>query len=347
MKHSYTYGVHLKRVSRSFAFCIEQLQPPHKEWMGLAYILCRILDTIEDALWADPSQQKEAFHQFNHFISADPNPQEVRQWLRTFPTTIPKGEALLLEKADLFFEDLHSLPLPLKKHFQNSILTMSQGMEHFCTHKQHNNELHFQSMAEVNQYCFFVAGVVGELLTNVFTFVEPDYEVTPEVILNAFHFGLYLQKVNILKDQLGDESEGRHFIHSREEIRKSLATNVRGAFRYLTSLPLLQKNYRIFCGWSLFLGLASLPWIDRSWKVKKLVKISRLETAALLSKVKSVINDNEALENLFKEYIDQCALKIGMETKTQESKSVQQPWFQDLYTGKLSPLDMKTLAITE
>ena len=36
-------------VSRSFALCIPQLEPPFRDHVGLAYLLFRVLDTVEDA----------------------------------------------------------------------------------------------------------------------------------------------------------------------------------------------------------------------------------------------------------------------------------------------------------
>ena len=48
------YQPHLDRVSRSFAFCIARLEGEMREWVSLSYLLCRLLDTVEDAPWADP-----------------------------------------------------------------------------------------------------------------------------------------------------------------------------------------------------------------------------------------------------------------------------------------------------
>ncbi len=49
LKEAEFYQTHLDRVSRSFAFCIRQLPDPLRGWVGLSYLLCRILDTIEDS----------------------------------------------------------------------------------------------------------------------------------------------------------------------------------------------------------------------------------------------------------------------------------------------------------
>jgi farnesyl-diphosphate farnesyltransferase len=41
-------SVHLANVSRTFALTIPLLPLPLRDWVGNAYLLCRIADTIED-----------------------------------------------------------------------------------------------------------------------------------------------------------------------------------------------------------------------------------------------------------------------------------------------------------
>ena len=344
MMNTKLYNEHLARVSRSFAFCIEQLDPAERHRIGLAYILCRLLDTVEDSVWPSTSDQTQAFEAFNDFLATPNDSVTIEQWTDTFPRSIPEGEILLLEDAPIFFEDLHKLPEQLKLNFQRTIKDMSRGMEYFCTHKKQEADLSLHSMEEVNQYCFFVAGIVGELLTDIVRFAEPNYEVPPQQYLNAFHFGLYLQKINILKDQLGDQAEGRNFIHSRDEVRRSLNTNVRHAFAYLKALPTSQKKFRIFCSWSLFLGLASLPHIDRSWETKEKHKISRLETVQLLMKLRLLANNNEALEEMFEHYLRKCSLADPLNaTLSIPGKEGVTLWFQKIYAGRLGKTGFRAL----
>ena len=77
--------------------------------------------------------------------------------------------------------------------------------------KDKSGHLKLGSLKEVNQYCFFVAGVVGEALAKLVSHVEPQFQTAKFRILDAHHFGLFLQKVNILKDQVNDRGEGREF----------------------------------------------------------------------------------------------------------------------------------------
>ena len=58
------YQNHLNKVSRSFAFCIPRLEGNLREWIGLSYLLCRLLDTVEDALWTSHEEQLRSFEMF-------------------------------------------------------------------------------------------------------------------------------------------------------------------------------------------------------------------------------------------------------------------------------------------
>ena len=129
---------------------------------------------------------------------------------------------------------------------------------------------------------------------------------------NAFHFGLFLQKVNLLKDQRGDEKEGRFLVPDREQLLASLCENAEGALAYLTELPADEKGYRVFCAWSLFLGGASLSWIEKSFQAADGTKIPRNVTQELLASVEALVLDNDALRSGFHEYFPTLpALKVN------------------------------------
>jgi phytoene/squalene synthetase len=301
------YQEHLDRVSRSFAFCIARLESPLREQIGLGYLLCRIVDTIEDAAWGEFAEQDRVFEGFDRFMAGRAQPEDIRRWVGSFPSSLPDSEKLLLLDADRFFADFHELPEPVRLALLKPIRSMSAGMRFFMSKKAKEGKLRLRDLAEVNGYCFFVAGVVGEMLTNLLIagrFLDKDQKDQkgrdPEVLMSdAFSFGLFLQKVNLLKDQRGDEREGRFLIPSRSVVRKSLELNADRAINYVLSLPLRLSGFRIFCSWSLFLGIASLPWIDRAHAEGQALKITREETAMLLEAVEERIGDNDSLRDLF------------------------------------------------
>lgn len=330
------YQPHLDRVSRSFAFCIARLEGELRDWVSLSYLLCRLLDTIEDAAWPNRPDQDRAFDAFRAFLENPPTPIEVSAWAQTFPAGIEPGEQALLGDAYRCFTELHSLPPEVKEKIRRPVLHMYKGMRHFLAERRANGGLRLRTMADVNQYCFFVAGLVGELLTDLVAHRRPG---APHNYRDAFHFGLFLQKINLLKDQAQDEREGRFLVPSRREMLASLAHDAEGAIRYLTSLPLAERGFRLFCGWSLFLGLASLPWIERSSLLGMFTKIPRLVTQALLGKVEKIIDDNQALASLFREMLPklppwQAPATVGA-----------LPYMEKIYGGALKQEDFHALGL--
>jgi hypothetical protein len=220
---------------------------------------------------------------------------------------------------------------------------MSQGMQHFCRSRA-GGSLYLRTLAEVNQYCFFVAGVVGELLAKLIARVEPRFVVSQATLLKAHHFGLFLQKVNLLKDQVGDERLGRHLIPSRELVETSSRENAAGAMAFLAELPGEQMEFRRFCAWSLFLGLEALLVARRSLTENRVLKVSRARTEELLAAVEDTLADNNGLLKLF----ETLSEKLGWvpAVTAQAARSVPVPeWLLRLYHGPLEPPSLSQLGV--
>lgn len=291
---------HLNRVSRSFAFCIERLSGELRDWVTVSYLLCRILDTIEDSSWDEKDKQTNAFLQFEKYLYCSPDSQYVISWVKTFPQNTPEGETELLLDSKLVFDTFHEFPEEVKSRIQTTVLGMSRGMRAFLSERSEEKKFQIYTMAELNQYCFFVAGIIGELLTDLLSLhMRQRNKASKEDYRNAIHFGLFLQKINILKDQIRDEEEGRFLVPSRKAVISSLAIHADGAIRYILSIPVAERGYRLFCAWSLFLGLSSLTWFEKGLRLNKVMKLPRLVTSLLLNKVEKLIDSNDELLSYF------------------------------------------------
>lgn len=347
MSQTEFYQSHLNRVSRSFAYCIGNLAAPLKAWVGLTYLICRVLDTVEDAPWASTGDQKNHFDRFNDFLMQPPGKADVDFWKSRFPHGIPEGEKLLLEDSHQLFSDLHHAPDSVKSIIQEMVVSMSRGMKHFADSKQHNDGvLKLSSLKEVNQYCFFVAGVVGEALARLVNHVEPRFQLARHRILDAHHFGLFLQKVNLLKDQKADAKEGREFVFDRNEIYQSMSYNAHGAWRFLTHLPVEQREFRLFCAWSLFLGLASLPWLEQFNELEISGKLPREEAEGIFNGVEKIIDHPDQVQLLFEQLLQAAGLTALTDEQYFADRAVLKkpeplPWA--LYHGQLEPTQAVSL----
>ena len=307
-----------------------------RDWVSLSYLLCRILDTVEDASWPQPQQRDAAFRIFDAVLQ-DPEPTQVQAWVASFPTDIPAGESLLLQDATLLFADVNALPQAPREVIHHTVRTMRLGMQHYAEARGAEGALRLESLTEVNRYCYFVAGVVGHLLTRLFLLSRPDFTPQHDLMRDAFHFGLFLQKINLLKDQRTDESEGRFLVPHRRALLASLRTNTSGSMAYLTALPVDAREYRLFCAWSLFLGLASLPHMEQAYSHGSASKIGRGETLQLLQQVSEIVQDNAALRRALADYTE----SLPPETEAGHAPD----WFCALSGDALRPSDLSDLQI--
>ncbi len=289
------YKHHLAQVSRSFAFCIEELKSDLQSHVALAYLLFRVLDTIEDAEWQDPELQRKSFALFSALITEKEKNSEF--FVQTLlQSKMNKKEEELLRESQALFDALAALDSKTKKPLVLALKTMSAGMEYFALEKKHQ----IQNIAELNLYCYFVAGCIGELLSE-WTF--RDDQKNEVLFEKAIHFGLFLQKINILKDFQDDSKAGRSFLWSWQEVAESLQNHAVEAFDYVQEIPQEKSDYKIFCAWSLFLGLLSYPSIEKSLKNETHEKISRLEAWKMLSALKKEILQEKNLSSRFEKLL--------------------------------------------
>lgn len=347
MSSKLDYQNYLDQVSRSFSFCIAQLKTPLKHQIGLSYLLFRILDTIEDAPWSTSSDKIFFFNLFEKNLLNVVSDEENLAWSQKFSSEIPQHEKNLLQVAPLLFFDFHQLGTSEKVSLHQALLTMQKGMLYFSEVHTQNKVLKIHSIQELNQYCFFVAGIIGELLTDLVAYSSQTLFNKP-VYLNSYKFGLFLQKINILKDQLDDEKEGRYLVPDRQLVLKSLKADARGALNYLLNIPLKHREYRLFCAWSLFLGLSSLSFIEKSWLLKVFSKIPRLVTEQLLKQVESIIDDNMQIQKLFDQLSE--SLKETEPTLPQDSEApnnyhAQSQWLLQAYKGQLNSFELQSLGV--
>jgi cytochrome P450 len=80
-------------------------------------------------------------------------------------------------------------------------------------HDNHNS-LSLRRLKQLDDYCYTVAGIVGEMLTTLFALYSPHIEEGRLLYLRTLEIGYAagLQLTNIIKDSFRDHSEGRHYI---------------------------------------------------------------------------------------------------------------------------------------
>jgi len=316
-------------VSRSFALCIPQLEPPYRDQVGLAYLLFRVLDTVEDAPFAEQATRQRQFDRLRAFLRTMPARPVVDAFVETFPAAITDGERQLLRETYGLLEDGHTLPSQPRAVMFRALDRMACGM---AAYTRRPGPLRLLDGEDVARYCCFVAGVVGEMLTDLWAL---ERELTCPSPVLAYHFGLFLQKVNILKDQQEDEAASRFLVPHRGDLLASLTRNAAGALAYLQALP-PGDRYRIFCAWSLMLGAATIAHLDDPRSSR------RHETAELLSRTATIVDDNHALGQLLAELMPVLPQE---ETLRRVGKPESYDWFRRTLAAPLTETELLGLGV--
>ena len=95
---------------------------------------------------------------------------------------------------------------------RSHVVASARGMARFVARTE-GNRLTLDTVEELKDYCYVVAGLVGEMLTDLFLIDRPALAAAaPFLRERAARFGEGLQLVNILKDADADADEGRRYL---------------------------------------------------------------------------------------------------------------------------------------
>lgn len=314
----------LRKVSRSFYVNTVALRNPIKDYVCVAYLLCRIADTIED----DPALSVDAKSRgFVFFKDSLDNHRPVAGW-NDFVASLScsEGERELalnyrpvLDKYSAFPENIRGI---VKKH----VTIMVDGMDLYCTKLEGRRES-IEDFSQLDDYCYYVAGVVGELLTAVFS-AEMDLpeDSLAQLQKNAVAFGLALQYVNIINDYSTDNERGIVFwpdscIRDAEDAQKPLREMSRrcldyivDSFEYVRYIPKNERTVRGFCLLPLFFAIATLKQINQDRAVnghRQKVKISRQRIRFIFLFVRAFSRFDFILDAYFKFHVSFLRKYLG------------------------------------
>lgn len=315
----------LKGVSRTFALTIPQLPPTLCRVVSNAYLLDRIVDTIEDEPNLTLAQKKEFLQEFIKVVAGESEPKVLSQTL--FPllsnSTIT-AEKDLISNIPRVIRLTHSFTNPQQTALYRCVRIMAQGMAEF---QQKSSLEGLTDLAEMERYCYYVAGVVGEMLTDLFCDYSPHIAQHKEQLQTlAVSFGQSLQMTNILKDIWEDRQRGACWLpqdvftqtgfklknlapdHYDLAFGEGLAELIGiarlhsyKALHYILLIPPAEKGIRRFCLWALGMAILTLRRINkhRNFYQGQQVKISRRSVKATILVSNLVTSNNTILRALF------------------------------------------------
>lgn len=315
----------LQGVSRTFALTIPQLPTALRQVIGNAYLLCRITDTIEDDNALNLEQTRDFSDMFSEVVCGNIPAEKFADEL--FPLlsdhTIP-AEHDLINNTPSVIRLTHSFNPSQRKALERCVRIMGRGM----TDYQESETLEgLKDLSAMNQYCYYVAGVVGEMLTELFCDYSSEINRNKsELMALSVSFGQGLQMTNILKDIWDDrkrgacwlpqdifEKEGFHLGeltpgHADIRFQKGLGEllgvargHLQDALTYTCMLPPEEKGIRKFCLWALGMAVLTLNKINQhlDFTDSVQVKITRRSVKATILTTSLFASNNWALKQLF------------------------------------------------
>ena len=328
----------LPEVSRSFSLCIRKLPHPTDLHMMISYLTLRILDTIEDSS-ASLKTKEEAFKKFIELLSSDsPSSEEVATCKAFLLTNIDYTyEHTLLKNVGAVIDTYHNFRKDEKEVILDCNKEMAGGMIKF----QNQSIADFKLQEE---YCYYVAGIVGVLDTRLFMVAGYISDASSKELMNsAKHFGIALQKVNILRDIAYDIPEKRYFWpqdilnkygldyenlcdeQNRPQAMKVLKEVIDNALPYLedaidyvTRLPRSARKIRIFCLIPLFMAIKSYAKCignEDVFIVGKKVKIGKDEVRKIVRNSTIMASSNWALKRWYRDCMKGVQESLAVSTK--------------------------------
>ncbi len=315
----------LPHVSRTFALTIPQLPLGLRNATTSAYLLCRIADTIEDEPAFPPHETLRFLKRLNEVIAgraeAAPLAAELESRLSEYSTP---NERDLVRHLGRIVAATRRLDPRQQAAIRRCLDVMSFGMHHFqCSASLRG----LPTLADLGSYCYYVAGVVGEMLTELFCASSTEIERNALSLRRlAPSFGQGLQMTNILKDIWEDRSRGacwlprevfaRHgidlerldtqhlepgFAAGLDELVGIAHAHLRGALSFTLLIPAAQTGIRRFCLWAIGLALLTLRAIHRTpqFIAAEQIKVSRPQVMTIVSITNLTLHDDRLLRRLF------------------------------------------------
>ncbi len=204
----------LEKTSRTFALSIPVLPEPTRRQVMIAYLLFRVADTFEDAAHWPAERRVEALQEFQKLLS-DFTPEEAarltEKWTAAGASPNP-GYRELIAGVPFVLDAFFALDPEAVASVRQHVIASAEGMAGFVA-RSREGVLVLADLEDLRGYCHCVAGIVGEMLTELFLLKRESLApIAPYLRERAAAFGEALQLVNILKDAAVDVNEGRAFL---------------------------------------------------------------------------------------------------------------------------------------
>jgi farnesyl-diphosphate farnesyltransferase len=315
----------LPHVSRTFALTIPQLPDALRVSVTNAYLLCRIADTIEDETSPSAAATLVLLQRFVDVVcggeQATPLVRDLAPQLSK--RTLPAERDLILNMGRII-NVTTCLDEKQRGAIRRCVEIMCGGMHQF---QQTASVRGLARVSDLDEYCYYVAGVVGQMLTELFCAYSSEIRQRRAALDElAVSFAQGLQMTNILKDIWEDRSRGACWLPQEVFSRYGLElgqlsadhldarfegamlelvavahAHLRRALAYTLVIPSTETGIRRFCLWAIGLAILTLRKIARAPGFARggQVKVSHLAVAMTQLLTNLNVRNDWMLKRLF------------------------------------------------
>ena len=271
--------------------------------VGNTYLLCRIVDTIEDAVDLSPETKQQLSQLFlDAVLEKAPVESFVEPCLKALDHYGNLDELDLIAHTPTVLRILHTCSKDDQAAVSRCVSIMSEGMSYFHG-KQ--TQAGLKDLREFEKYCYVVAGVVGELLTTVFSNHSPAFAKSIKGHDGlAIAFGQALQMTNILKDSPEDHARGVSWKPadiSQKVLLKISYQKLQDSLSYILLIPKTELGMRRFCFLAFGLAVMTLSKIAKrnEFNNQDEVKLSRNTVMAFYTFTKLAVKGDVLMKIFF------------------------------------------------
>ncbi|MFQ5719348.1 MAG: phytoene/squalene synthase family protein [Acidobacteriota bacterium] len=315
----------LPRVSRTFALTIPELPEGLREVVANGYLLCRIADTLEDDPDLEGERKRVLQQTFTDLVAGGGDPDAfAAEVVPCLSAATPADELDLIAHTAAVIRLTRSFSAPCRAALERCVRVMCAGMPDFQAARPRRG---LDDIQEMHRYCYYVAGVVGEMLTDLFCAHAADIDAQGAALRRrAVSFGQGLQMTNILKDiwddlqrgfcwlpgdlfhragvDLDELAPGRDPAGVARALGELIAIahqHLRDALDYTLILPARHAGIRRFCLRAVGMAVLTLRKINRhrDFTATRQVKISRRSVAAVVAVTDRTAQHDRLLRALF------------------------------------------------
>jgi phytoene/squalene synthetase len=318
----------MSKVSRSFAIVVLRLEEPLNAFMATAYLICRVVDNIEDC--SQPFAWKaQRFREFHGLLEESASaPRILALWSQeAWPgLTQDESEMMRPDRGSILWKIYAQIPERSRSSIRRWASEMADGMLRVEDPGQHplledrDGVRVLAAESDYNEYCFYVAGTVSHMATEL---VVAHYglaeDVATRLLATCEACGRGLQKTNIVKDFAEDLGRGISYlpyswhqeaddaplslagapVQWKKKVIDNVVRELHDATEYVLALPYDAAGYRMASLMSLLPAYQTLLLAaerhETLFTSAHHVKISRTTMAKCQWDAHSMLTDNDAV----------------------------------------------------